>query len=218
MNEQLIEKIKKEKVIAIVRGVNPQEILPVVKALYAGGIKLVEITYTQDHPETWSETAECIQTIKSTFSDKLSVGAGTVTHIKQVEMTKEVGAEFILSPNFDAQIVKKTKDMGLLSIPGALTPSEIMDAYECGADFVKVFPASDLGSGFIKAILSPIKSVPLLAVGGIGSHNVLEFLKAGAVGVGIGGELTKKEWIEKEEYYKIQETAEKIVEIVHNLN
>ena len=101
--------------------------------------------------------------------------------------------------------------MGLVSMPGAMTPSEIVTAYQAGASFVKVFPVGDLGAGFLKALKAPLSHIPLLAVGGVNPDNIADFMKAGAVGAGVGGNLTNKNWIAAGEYDKITEVAAALV-------
>ena len=125
----------------------------------------------------------------------------------QLKLAAEAGAEYIISPNVDTAIIRATKAVGLISIPGAFTPSEIAGAYQAGADFVKLFPAGDLGVSYLKAIRAPISHVKLMAVGGINEGNAAAFLKAGAVGLGVGGNLAKRAWIEAGEFDKLTEAA-----------
>ena len=114
----------------------------------------------------------------------------------------------------DVNVIRRTRELGMVSMPGCLTPSEIMDAHRAGADFVKLFPAADLGPGFLKAIRAPISHVPMLVVGGINEKNIGDFLAAGAAGAGIGGNLANKAWIEAGEYEKVTEVAAKLVAVV----
>lgn len=109
-------------------------------------------------------------------------------------------------------MIEKTVSLGMVSIPGAMSPSEIVSAAEYGADFVKIFPAASLGASFIKAVKGPLNYIPLLAVGGVGEHNAAEFLRAGAEGVGIGGNLANREWIAAGEFDKIREAARRTVQ------
>ena len=214
MNNKLIEEIKKAKVIAIVRGVQASRCHDIVEALYQGGIRFVEITYNQSKPESWKETADTIGKLAKAFKDKVHVGAGTVTNVELVEMTYENNGEYIISPDTNIEVIKRTKQLGMVSMPGAMTPTEIKQAYDAGADFVKVFPVADLGPGYIKAIKAPLNNIPLLAVGGISENNIAEFLKAGCLGAGVGGNLAKKEWIEAGEYEKLTAAAKAILKAV----
>lgn len=209
--KQVIEWTKKYKVIAIVRGAAPKQCMRVAQALYDGGIRMMEITYDQSNPEGWPATAEAIGAVAKAFAGKLLVGAGTVTTPLLVEMTAKAGGLFIISPDTDAAVIEKTRQLGLVSMPGAMTATEAKQAYNAGADFVKLFPAGDLGPGYLKALKAPLSHIPFLAVGGVSDKNAKDFIKAGAVGVGIGGNLANKEWIATGQYHKITEVAQAVV-------
>jgi len=211
MREEVIQKIKEEKLIAIVRGIKPELSLKVAQALYDGGVRLMEITYNQKDPSSWIQTAEAIQAVAEAFEGRMLVGAGTVTGVELVEMTYSHKGQYIISPDTDVDVIKRTRELGMVSLPGAMTPSEIKVAYNAGADFVKVFPAGNFGAGYIKAVKAPLSHIPMLAVGGVSEKNVAEFLAAGAEGVGIGGNMAKKDWIEAGEFYKLTEAAKATV-------
>lgn len=213
MREQIIEQVKKEKVIAIVRRFSPEECEKLADALYAGGIHMMEIAYDQKCPEHDAQVAASIRAIKEKYQGKMSLGAGTVMTKAQADLAAQAGAQYLISANTDPEIIRYTRELGLVSMPGAMTPSEIAQAYAAGADFVKVFPAGDLGAGYIKALSGgPYPHIPLLAVGGVSEKNAGEFLKAGALGVGIGGNLTKRELIAAGNYEEITKTARAVVE------
>ena len=214
MRETVIQWIKKEKIIAIVRGAEPEQCRAVAQALYAGGIRLMEITYDQKRPESWQATADAIGALAKEYAGKMFVGAGTVTSPALVEMTAIAGGAFIISPDTDAEVIKKTRELGLVSMPGAMTPSEIKTAHNAGADFVKLFPAGSLGAGYLKAVKAPLSHIKLMAVGGVNEENAAEFLKAGAAGLGVGGNLAKKAWIEAGEYEKLTAAARTLVDAV----
>ena len=211
---QTAEWINKEKVIAIVRGVDSNLCMKVADALYVGGIRLMEITYNQSNPDSWSATALAIKDIATKYEGKMLVGAGTVTNVHLVEITADAGGLYVISPNTDVDVIRKTKDLGLISIPGAMTPSEILTAYNAGADFVKLFPASDLGIPYLKAIRAPISHVPLIATGGINAGNAKSFLDAGAVGLGVGGSLANKNVIASGEFGKLTDAAEELLSAI----
>ena len=204
-----------KKIIAIVRGLAPDKLADLANALMQGGIACIEVTFQQNKPETWKETANGIAGIAKTFGDNVLAGAGTVLSTEQVQMAFDAGARYIISPNFDADVIKKTKELGLVSMPGCLTPTEIVAAYKAGADIIKVFPASVLGPDYIKAIRAPISHIPLSAVGGITVDNAKEYLKAGCCGIGVGGNIVNKEWIETGAFEKIIALAEDYVSVVN---
>lgn len=211
MRDTVIDEICKQKIIAIVRGVSSQEAVAAAKALYDGGIRLVEITFNQKAPETFVDTANAIKAIRKEMGDKMLVGAGTVTSPELVELAAEAGAAYIISPDTDPLVIGKTRELGLVSIPGAYTPTEAKQAYNAGADFVKLFPCVGNAPAYVKAICAPLNHIRFLAVGGVNADNAVEFLKAGALGVGVGGNLVNKDWIKAGEFDKIRDEAKKYV-------
>ena len=217
MRKTIIQWIVKEKIIAIVRGAEPEQCEAVAKALYAGGIRLMEITYDQKRPESWQATANTIGALAREYEGRMFVGAGTVTSPELVELTAKAGGAFIISPDTDVAVIKKTRELGLVSMPGAMTPSEIKTAHNAGADFVKLFPVGSLGAGYLKAVKAPLSHIKIMAVGGVNEENAAEFLKAGAAGLGVGGNLAKKAWIEAGEYDRLTAAAKALVEAVRSL-
>lgn len=187
--EEIAERIKKRKVIAIVRGQSPETLTPLAGALSRGGVDLMEITFQQGHPETWRETVEGIREITVLYGESLLCGAGTVMSVEQVHLAHEAGAKYIISPNVEKEVIRETVRLGMVSLPGAMTPTEIAAAYAYGADAVKVFPAGSLGPDYLRALRGPLGHIPLLAVGGVSERNAAEFLRAGAAGLGVGGGL-----------------------------
>ena len=212
MREQIIERVLENKIIAIVRGVYGEDCLNLAKALYKGGIKLLEVTFDQSKPEAWEQTANTVKRLVEELGDKMAFGTGTVTTLEMVELAKNAGAQFIVSPNTNEKVIRATVAAGMVSMPGAMTPSEVLDAHEYGADFVKLFPVGNLGTSYVKAICAPINHVRMLAVGGVNEKNTKDFLAAGAVGVGVGGNLVNKEWIAAGEFYKITALAREFTE------
>ena len=209
-----LEYVQQRKIVAIVRGLKPEYMVRLAHALEDGGIGLMEVTYNQRAPETWKDTAKAISAVAHEFGDRLLVGAGTVITLEQVKITYEAGGRYLVTPATQPEIIRAGKALGLGLYPGALTPTEILTAYEAGADAVKVFPAGDLGPGYIKAVKAPLSHVPLMAVGGVNEENAAQFLKAGAVGLGVGGNLAKKEWIANGEWNRITDLAKEYVKAV----
>ena len=216
MRDQVIQKIQEVKIIAIVRGVGPEQCMKVADALYAGGIRLMEVTYDQKNPASFQATADAIAAIGKAYEGRMLVGAGTVTTVELVELTAKANGRYIISPDVNVDVIRRTRELDMVSLPGALTPTEVMTAHRAGADFEKIFPVGELGAGYVKAIRAPISHVKLLAVGGVNENNVADFLKAGMVGAGVGGNLANKKWIEAGEFDKITETARKLLEAVKN--
>ena len=217
MRETVINEICKQKVIAIVRGVSAQEAVDAAKALCEGGVTLIEVTFNQKSPESFVDTVKAIRSIKEQMGDKMLVGAGTVTTPELVEMAAEAGASYIISPDTDSAVIAKTRELGLVSIPGAYTPTEAKQAYNAGADFVKLFPCVGNAPAYVKAICAPLNHIRFLAVGGVNAENASDFLKAGALGVGVGGNLVNKDWIKAGEFDKIRDEAKKYVASVQSI-
>lgn len=214
MTEHIISAIRQEKLIAIVRGVESETCIQVAQALFDGGIRLMEVTYDQKKPGSWERTAQAIEAVAKAFAGKMYVGAGTVTCPELVELTHKHGGQFIISPDVDAAVIRRTRALGMVSIPGALTPTEVTTAHKAGAHFVKLFPAGVLGTNYLKAIKAPISHVDLLVVGNIDEKNAADFLAAGAAGAGIGSRLVNKAWVEAGEFEKITEVARALVAAV----
>ena len=208
MREAIIQKVLDKKIVAIVRGVYGQDCVNLAKALYAGGIELLEVTFDQSKPEELARTSDTIRALVQELGDKMAFGAGTVTSLEMLELAKQAGTQFVVSPNTNAEVIRATVAADMVSMPGALTPTEIIEAYSYGADFVKVFPVSTLGAAYLKAIRGPINHIRLLAVGGVNEKNIGEFMKAGVDGAGVGGNLVNKTWIANGEFDKITALAE----------
>jgi len=202
--EQVKQVVYDKKIIAICRNVPVDRIVDTGKALYEGGIRMMEVTFKAGHEE---DTLESIRLLNREFEGKVLVGAGTVTTVEQVEQAAAAGALYIISPNTDVDVIKKTKELGMLSMPGALTPSEIMTAWTAGADIVKLFPAAEFGVKYIKAVRAPLAHIPMTAVGGVNQHNMKDFLDVGIVGFGIGSNIVDLKLINAGEYGRLTELA-----------
>lgn len=205
--------ISQNKVITICRRVYGEDLLKLADALYAGGIKMIEVTFDQADPDCIEKTSECIRTLCDRFGDKMMFGAGTVLNAEQVEAAAKAGARYIISPNVDADVIAKTKELGLVSMPGAMTPSEILTAHKLGADIVKLFPAGYLGFGYIKDILGPISHVKLCATGGVTEENWGKYLEFGFAGAGISGRLCDKKCIAAGDFEEITRRAKVFMDI-----
>ena len=214
MREKTLQMALEEKVIAIVRGVPGAQCLDLARALYDGGIRLIEVTYNQQDPGSWTDIAEAIRMIAEAFDGRMLAGAGTVTSPELVELSCRAGARFIISPDTNRAVIERTKELELVSMPGAMTPTEIAAAHRMGADIVKVFPASSLGPAYLKAVLGPLGHIKLMAVGGIGADNAADFLRAGALGVGAGGNLVNRKWIAEGRFDLITKEAQALTHAV----
>ena len=212
MKAEIEKSVHEGRIIAIIRGFAPDTCLRLAEAYAKGGIRLVEVTFNQKLPETWKDTAAAIRAIRERFAGTVRVGAGTVLTEEQLSMCEQAGGEYMITPNVNSSLIRECVRRGLVAMPGALTPSEAVTAYDAGASFVKIFPAGSLGPGYVKAVMAPLSHIPFLAVGGVGPDNVADFIKAGCVGAGVGGNLTNKEWIAAGEWDKIEDVARRLVE------
>ena len=211
---EIISKIKEHKIIAIIRNVNEEKLIPLCQALYDGEIRMVEVTYSANAKVSDKQTAAQIKRLASYFQGKLSIGAGTVITKKQIAYTKKAGGEFIISPNTDKRIIKATKRRGMVSISGALTPSEALAAKHYGADFVKLFPINNLGVDYFKAVTAPLSHIDFLAVGGISPENMKGYLNSCISGFGIGSNMINKTLIENDDWAAITKLAQSYTAVI----
>ncbi|BAC14170.1 2-dehydro-3-deoxyphosphogluconate aldolase [Oceanobacillus iheyensis HTE831] len=179
----ILKQVEKEKLIAIIRGYDTKETIKIAKALYEGGIRLLEVTLNSDN------ALQTIGALHSELENDVVIGAGTVLDSESAVLAIKAGAKFIISPTLDIETIKATKRYGVISIPAAFTPTEILSAQEAGADIVKLFPASSLGPNYVKDVHGPLPHIKLLPTGGVNVENVTEFIQKGAVGVGLGSSL-----------------------------
>lgn len=215
MNTHEIEQaIEEYKVIAIVRKVYGEDLLGLAQALCEAGIRLLEVTFDQTDPACLQKTPEAVARVNREFGGRIFCGCGTVLDIAQTEAAAQAGARYIISPNVSEAVIRRTKELGLVSIPGAMTPTEINMATGYGADYAKVFPASDLGPAYIKSIRAPLGHVKMIATGGITAGNLASYLKAGSVGAGVGGSLTDSKLIGEKNFAQLQANAKQFVEVV----
>jgi 2-dehydro-3-deoxyphosphogluconate aldolase/(4S)-4-hydroxy-2-oxoglutarate aldolase len=186
-----LSQILEHKIIAIIRGAEPSDVLKIAEALYAGGIRILEITMNSAEP------LEVIREVAARLGDKMTIGAGTVLDSETVRDAVDAGARFVLSPVTDPDVIQTAKSLGIVSIPGAYTATEIFTAFRQGADIIKVFPANS--PAYLKDLAGPLPQIPLLPTGGITLDNIADFHQAGAVGFGIGSALvdTKKKITEQ---------------------
>jgi len=206
--------MKKEKLVAILRGVAYEKLDKVVSALVEGGVRVLEFTYDHDEENCIEETCRKIRRTQELFGDRLIVGCGTTLTVQEVEAAHEAGASLVISPNVDRKVIQRTRELQMVSMPGALTPTEIVCAYEYGADIVKLFPAGDLGLSYIKAVRAPLRHIPMAAVGGVKPENVKDFLNAGVCGFGVGGQLLDPKCVEKDDYAAIAERAKEFTNAI----
>lgn len=205
MRAEIVSTLLKEKVTAIVRGIPADKVCAVADALLAGGVHSIEVTF--DTPGA----ADMIRALKAAYGDRMLVGAGTVLDTETCRTAILAGADFILSPTLNTDVIVMCNRYGKAAVPGVMTPTEILTAVEAGADIVKVFPAGSLGPGYIKDVLGPLKQACIMAVGGVDADNAAAFFKAGAKCIGVGSSLVSKALIDAGDYASITERAKAFV-------
>lgn len=207
MKKEILREIERHKILAICRNTEPDVLLDAVEAVARGGIRLFEVTFQQDDPDGIQKTAQEIRMLRKNGPAGIHVGAGTVLTLEQLSAAEEAGAEFFLSPNVNETVIHSAADRGLLSIPGAMTPSEVTAAFAAGADIVKLFPAGLLGPAYIRALRAPISQVPLMAVGEINAGNFRDYLNAGCMSVGVGSGLMNASLIRERRFEELTSLA-----------
>lgn len=216
-DSRVLNLILEKKIITIVRGTYGDDLRKLAHALDDGGIRFMEVTFDQKDPDCIAKTAGAISMLNAEFAGcDFYAGAGTVLTKEQVKAACDAGASYIISPNTNPEVIRYTKELGLVSIPGAMTPTEILLAHDCGADIVKLFPAATLGLRYVKDILAPISHVAIIATAGITEENFAEFLKLGLKGAGISGRLTDKKLIAARDWEEFTRRAKAFVDIADN--
>ncbi len=205
--------IKESKLIAIARGLYGSKLIEASLALYRGGVRAFEVTFEQD--KSIGLTTDAISRLTENLPADTVIGAGTVLSRSQVNEARNAGARFVISPNTDKAVIELTKQSGMVSIPGAMTPTEIVNAHTYGADIVKLFPAGVLGLEYFKAVRAPLAHIPLAAVAGITINNIRDFYNAGAVAFGISSTLYNKKSIAESDYNALIKTAQRFYEVLN---
>ncbi|MCB9247606.1 MAG: bifunctional 4-hydroxy-2-oxoglutarate aldolase/2-dehydro-3-deoxy-phosphogluconate aldolase [Ignavibacteriales bacterium] len=199
--EEIRNNILQNKVVAVVRMKNPNQLLKVIEAIMKGGVTGIELTMTIPN------AIEAIEKANKEFGDDILLGVGSVTDSKVALEAINAGAKFVVSPIYKPEVVAAVIEKNLVVIPGAFSPTEIQNAYEQGADFVKIFPADNLGMSFIKSIKAPLPHLKVIPTGGVTLENAIDWINHGASAVGIGSALVDNKAIENENYSQLTENA-----------
>jgi 2-dehydro-3-deoxyphosphogluconate aldolase/(4S)-4-hydroxy-2-oxoglutarate aldolase len=208
MSTPVLSHLLEHKLVSIIRGADPDRLVSIVRALYEGGVRSVEITINSP------KALAGIEKVAEELGDRMMVGAGTVLDPETARMALTAGARFIISPTLNVDTIRMTKRYGAVSIPGGFTPTEILTAYEHGADIVKVFSAS-LGAAYFKDIKGPLPHIPLMPTGGVKLENIREFQQAGAAAYGLGSALVDTSQPATEEYLQaLTRKARQFVEAI----
>jgi 2-dehydro-3-deoxyphosphogluconate aldolase/(4S)-4-hydroxy-2-oxoglutarate aldolase len=205
---EVLEKIKELGLLAVIRGPSPELTVKMVEALIAGGVLGIEITYSTPNAE------DVVRTLSSKYGDRILLGMGTLTKPEQATQAKQAGAHFLVSPICEPELVKSMVATGLLTMAGALSPSEVLQAYNLGSDVIKIFPGSLGGPAYIKALKGPFPYIPMMPTGGVSAGNVVEWFKAGVVAVGAGSELCPPQLAREGRFDEITRLASEFMRVV----
>ena len=213
----ILNEMLEKKLVVIARRIPQEKIAKCTEALIEGGVHFIESTFDQSDPDCIAKNKLCIETMVKSANGRATIGAGTVLNVEQVHAAYEAGAKYIISPNTNEAVIKETVKLGLISIPGAMTPTEIEQAYSWGAHIVKLFPADDVGFHYIKNISAPLSHIPLMATGGVNPQTIPEYHKAGIKAYGTGISILKRECIDAEDYASITALAKEHVDAIAKL-
>jgi 2-dehydro-3-deoxyphosphogluconate aldolase / (4S)-4-hydroxy-2-oxoglutarate aldolase len=202
--EKIRNTILQNKVIAVVRMKNPDQLLNIINAIMIGGVTGIELTMTIPN------AIQSIETAAKEFGNDILLGVGSVTNSTVATDAINAGAQFVVSPIYNPDVVSTVIEKNLVVIPGGFTPTEIQTAYEQGADFVKIFPADNLGMSFIKSIKAPLPHLKVIPTGGVTLENAIDWINHGASAVGIGSALVDNKAIESENYNQLTGNAKKL--------
>ena len=203
----VIGMLNRDRLMVLARGVRKDVLVKGVGAIADAGVTVFESTFDHRREDCVAENADKIAALVKEFGSRMAIGAGTV-------LSDDAGATFIVSPDSDPEVIAETKRLGMVSIPGAMTPTEIKRAYALGADIVKLFPADDLGYHYIQNLKGPLPHIPLMATGGVNPKTIPEFLSRGIMAVGTGITIFRPDLVEAEDYEGIKKLAKDHIEAI----
>ncbi len=206
--EEQLSFLLEHGIVAIVRIKEPSELVRVAQAIEAGGVRVIEFTMTTPN------ALDAIKQLSCEWGDRILLGAGTVLDPETGRAAFLAGAQFLVAPNFNPALIQLARRYSKIVIPGAFTPTEIVNAWECGADLVKVFPATALGPQYIKDVLAPLSHIRLLPTGGVSLDNIEQFIQAGASAVAVGGNLVDSRLVREKNWDALTENARKYAETI----
>ena len=208
--ESNLRRILECGIVAVVRAPDGDQLVEVVRALAEGGVTTVEITMTVPN------ALDVVRRVRDELGDRVLLGAGTILDPETARAAFLAGAEYIVSPTLNLDVIKMCRRYDKIVMPGAFTPTEILTAWEAGADIVKVFPADVVGPAFFKAIRGPLPQIRVMPTGGVDLTTAATFLQAGACCLGVGGQLVEPKAIAEKNFDRLRDLARQYAEIVQN--
>lgn len=202
----VLQVVEQHKIVAIFRGVSGEGADRGAEALIRGGVKVLEVTMNTDG------ALNSLERWRKQHADTALIGAGTVLDLEMAKQAVASGAQFLISPNLDEEVVRFGLEQGVDVFPGVMTPTEIVRAWKAGARAVKLFPMASLGLKYLKDIRAPLDSIPIIVTGGVSLDNIADFIKAGASGVGLGSNLVDKKLIDAGKFDELEANARAYVE------
>ena len=206
-----VQRVLSTGIVAIIRADDGESLVEVAEALYEGGIDVIEVTFTVPR------VLEIIAAVHNKLGDRILLGAGTVLDTESARAALLAGAEFLVSPTVNTDVIRLCRRYDKIVMPGALSPTEVLTAWEAGADFVKIFPADVGGPPYLKALKGPLPQIRLLPTGGVNLETIADFLHAGASAVGLGGALVEKQALRDGDVDRIRNLAAQYVEKVREI-
>ncbi len=201
------ERLLQEKLVIISRGIPTEKLLMCCEALLKAGVCFLESTFDHMLPDPIEDNVAKIKAVRRAFGNRICIGVGTTLNIKEVQAAYDAGAEYVVAPGTNLAVIEETKRLGMASMPGAMTPTEVCNAWDAGADVVKLFPSDDLGLHYIQNLRGPLPHIPLMTTGGVNPVTIPQLLSAGASAVGTGITVLKKSLIEQNDYEAIYRLA-----------
>lgn len=203
-----LQRVLRGGIVAILRSPSGERLADVAEALLAGGIEVVEVTFTVP------KAAQVIEQVADRLGGRVLLGAGTVLDTETARMAISSGARFLVSPTLNLDVIRLCHRYDVLAMPGAFTPTEVLTAWEAGAEVIKIFPSDVTGPGYLKALAGPLPQVRLMPTGGVNLQTAPDFLRAGACALGIGGSLVEPKAVAEGDLKRLESLARQYVEVV----
>jgi 2-dehydro-3-deoxyphosphogluconate aldolase/(4S)-4-hydroxy-2-oxoglutarate aldolase len=206
-----LDRVLDRVIVAVIRAESPDKLVDVAEALLAGGVEVMEVTFTVPRAH------EVLEKVAAKLDNRVLLGAGTVLDPETARIAFLSGAEFIVSPAVNTQVIEMCRRYGKLAMPGAFTPTEVVTAWQAGADIVKVFPSDLVGPKYLKLLRAPLPQVRLMPTGGVNLNTAMDFLNAGACALGVGSALVDANAVAAGDFKKIESLARQYAQIIHRV-